>query len=84
MKAALEEEVRLMLEEGWNKWNENKNKGKHVGTKPLTYEHWKDLPSNHPEKHVAIIVLFDMGWQRCGFCSLLGHVFLSGGQSKKL
>eukprot|EP00957_Ditylum_brightwellii_P010099 763197-Ditylum_brightwellii.AAC.1 len=64
MKAAVEEEVRLTLEEGWGEWNENKNKGKNVGPKPLTYERQRDLPSNHPEQHVAIIVLFDMGWQQ--------------------
>eukprot|EP00957_Ditylum_brightwellii_P132821 10128014-Ditylum_brightwellii.AAC.1 len=49
MKLAMEEEVRLTLKEGWEKWNENKKEGKNVGSKPLTYERWKDLPTNHPE-----------------------------------
>jgi hypothetical protein len=84
MKLAMEEEVRLTLEQGWEKWNENKKEGKNVGPEPLTYERWKDLPSNHPEKRVAIIVLFDMGWQRRGFCSLSGHGFLIGGRSRKI
>eukprot|EP00957_Ditylum_brightwellii_P169705 12916690-Ditylum_brightwellii.AAC.1 len=62
---------------------QKQEQSKNVGPEPLTYKCWKDLPSNHLERCVAIILLFDMGWQRHGFCSLSGHGFLIGVQSKE-
>eukprot|EP00957_Ditylum_brightwellii_P033774 2559437-Ditylum_brightwellii.AAC.1 len=40
-----------------------------------------------PEKErskVAVIVSFDMGWQRQGHCSISGHAFMIGARPRKI
>ena len=54
-----------------------------AGDEPLTYEKWCSLPQSERPR-VPIIVSFDMGWQRRGFCSISGHAFMIGGRSGKV
>eukprot|EP00957_Ditylum_brightwellii_P170398 12970681-Ditylum_brightwellii.AAC.1 len=78
------EEIKETLGKKYNDWkNISFSDVNKTGEEPLSFETWMEMDESECHK-VPVVVLFDKGWQRRGHCSISGHAFMIGVQTKKI